>query len=317
MGWYRDGSISVTAGSVEVIGTGTDFIANVVAGYALRGPDFGIYEVRAVDSGQRLLLVEPYRGADAANQAYAIWQTQGEIFKLVGLTAELLDTFGDLRRAFLAGEMVGKDLALKDILENVGQLPATPATGDAYMVGSELYTWTGTVWHHTDLRGPRGAAGIDGIDGNDGASLKIIGELPSAADLPAQALPGDAYLIVGHLYLRMGAAWVDTGPLRGADGKSAYQVAVEHGFTGSEQAWLDSLKGYTLPAATTTKLGGVKAGDNITIAPDGTISAQAAAVGTIPFFLADGTSKPIPLTSDKKIPFTLADGTVSNIPLSI
>lgn len=29
----------------------------------------------------------------------------------------------------------------------------------------------------------------------------------------------------------------------GADGKSAYEIAVEHGFEGSEEEWLASLKG--------------------------------------------------------------------------
>ena len=28
----------------------------------------------------------------------------------------------------------------------------------------------------------------------------------------------------------------------GTDGKSAYQIAVDHGFIGTEQEWLDSLK---------------------------------------------------------------------------
>ena len=37
----------------------------------------------------------------------------------------------------------------------------------------------------------------------------------------------------------------ETGPrgLPGRDGKSAYQLAVEHGFSGTEQEWLASLKG--------------------------------------------------------------------------
>lgn len=29
----------------------------------------------------------------------------------------------------------------------------------------------------------------------------------------------------------------------GADGKSAYEIAVEHGFEGTEEEWLESLKG--------------------------------------------------------------------------
>lgn len=30
--------------------------------------------------------------------------------------------------------------------------------------------------------------------------------------------------------------------IRGSEGKSAYQVAIDNGFTGAEQEWLDSLK---------------------------------------------------------------------------
>ena len=35
------------------------------------------------------------------------------------------------------------------------------------------------------------------------------------------------------------------GGAQGADGKSAYQIAVEHGFSGTETEWLASLKGAT------------------------------------------------------------------------
>lgn len=38
-------------------------------------------------------------------------------------------------------------------------------------------------------------------------------------------------------------AQIDLGKVVGNDGKSAYQVAVENGFIGDEQAWLNSLKG--------------------------------------------------------------------------
>lgn len=33
------------------------------------------------------------------------------------------------------------------------------------------------------------------------------------------------------------------GAIKGEDGKSAYQIAVENGFEGTEEEWLDSLKG--------------------------------------------------------------------------
>lgn len=42
----------------------------------------------------------------------------------------------------------------------------------------------------------------------------------------------------------IGAAAVgETGGGTGADGKSAYEIALEHGFEGTEEEWLASLKG--------------------------------------------------------------------------
>ncbi len=37
--------------------------------------------------------------------------------------------------------------------------------------------------------------------------------------------------------------WVKIPAIQGNDGKSAYEVAVENGFTGTEEEWLESLKG--------------------------------------------------------------------------
>lgn len=46
---------------------------------------------------------------------------------------------------------------------------------------------------------------------------------------------------------------VSTGVnLRGHDGKSAYEIAVEHGFVGTEEEWLESLKAKVYIAGTTT-----------------------------------------------------------------
>lgn len=46
---------------------------------------------------------------------------------------------------------------------------------------------------------------------------------------------------------------ISANSITGADGKSAYEIAVDNGFTGTEQEWLTSLKGdkgdtYTLTA---------------------------------------------------------------------
>lgn len=39
------------------------------------------------------------------------------------------------------------------------------------------------------------------------------------------------------------AAVAGAGGIQGKDGKSAYQIAVENGFMGTEAEWLESLKG--------------------------------------------------------------------------
>ena len=36
--------------------------------------------------------------------------------------------------------------------------------------------------------------------------------------------------------------WEEISALVGPQGKSAYEIAVEHGFTGTEEEWLESLK---------------------------------------------------------------------------
>ena len=81
----------------------------------------------------------------------------------------------------------------------------------------------------------------------------------------------------------------DTGDpgAQGPEGKSAYQVAVDDGFVGSESDWLASLKGEkgdqgpkgdpgdsaTLPIASSTTLGGVKIGSGLSIDGNGLLSA--------------------------------------------
>lgn len=68
---------------------------------------------------------------------------------------------------------------------------------------------------------------------------------------------GDSFLnsSTGDLFSKKNGDWVNVGNLKGQDGadgqdgvdgedgKSAYEVALENGFNGSEQDWLDSLEG--------------------------------------------------------------------------
>lgn len=59
---------------------------------------------------------------------------------------------------------------------------------------------------------------------------------------------GDQVLAIGdHLAIIDDYVYIDgvnTGVyVKGSDGKSAYQIAVDHGFVGTEEEWLASLKG--------------------------------------------------------------------------
>jgi hypothetical protein len=110
MGWYRAGSVSVTVNSRDVAGQNVDFVSNVLSGAIFFGTDGGAYEVESVISATALRLVTQYKGATAANAAYAIAQTQSYIVQLAQAATTLLSTFGSFRDAYNNGELVGKGL---------------------------------------------------------------------------------------------------------------------------------------------------------------------------------------------------------------
>ena len=106
------------------------------------------------------------------------------------------------------------------------------------------------------LKGPKGDKG------EDGTSVTIKNTLPSTDDLPAEGNKnGDAYLINGYLWVYTGTSINDDtnikgftnvgniqGPkgdqgISGINGKSAYEIAKETGFDGTEEDWINSLKG--------------------------------------------------------------------------
>lgn len=93
--------------------------------------------------------------------------------------------------------------------------------------------------------------------GKDGTSVNILGSYNSLEELN-QAHPtgnvGDAYIVQGNMYVWSveDNTWVDVGNIQGPagtngkdgeNGKSAYQIWLEAGNTGSEQDYLNSLKG--------------------------------------------------------------------------
>jgi hypothetical protein len=144
-------------------------------------------------------------------------------------------------------------------------------TAIAQGAGQDLYDrakrelgFTGTFEEFlTKFKGERGEKGEDGAAGakGDTGERGIPGErgadgLPGAkgdtGDKGADGLPG----VKGERGAD-GAAGAkgdkgDTGE-RGQDGKSAYEIAVAHGYTGDEKQWVYSLQGFSGPPGATGK----------------------------------------------------------------
>ena len=134
---------------------------------------------------------------------------------------------------------------------------------DSGFVGSES-DWLTSLKGEKGDQGPKGDPGEQGIQGPKGNPGEQGIQGPKGN-------PGEQGI---------------QGP-KGDPGKSAYQVAVDNGYSGSESDWLTSLKGEkgdqgpkgdpgdsaTLPIASSTTLGGVKIGSGLSIDGSGLLSA--------------------------------------------
>lgn len=84
---------------------------------------------------------------------------------------------------------------------------------------------------------------LESLKGETGSGLRILGSFGSTVWLPTHNnQPGDAYIVNYVMWVWEGKKWVPVGQV-GPTGKSAYQIAVEQGFSGSASQWLNSLKG--------------------------------------------------------------------------
>ncbi|MDV9989318.1 hypothetical protein RHK08_18955, partial [Clostridioides difficile] len=64
----------------------------------------------------------------------------------------------------------------------------------------------------------RGEKGEKGEKGDPGEDLNIKGSFDSIDELPADATPGDGYIIEGNLYVWSNNIWVNTGNMKGEQG---------------------------------------------------------------------------------------------------
>ena len=94
MPWYSSGTVSVTANSATVTGTGTAFSANARVGDAFRGPDGRWYEITNIASASVISISPAYQGDTATGQTYAIAPMQGYVKESADRLRQLVGQFG-------------------------------------------------------------------------------------------------------------------------------------------------------------------------------------------------------------------------------
>ena len=86
----------------------------------------------------------------------------------------------------------GKGLVILGVLASEVDLPPTAAVGDAYLIGTDVWLFSGATWVNAgNIRGPAGKDGQIRFTGNGAPPTVIVG-----------AAPGDTYmdLLNGDIY---------------------------------------------------------------------------------------------------------------------
>ena len=201
--------------------------------------------------------------------AYQIWVSEGGVGDEAAFLATLKSTEPGPRGFEGPAKAPFKVMGVK------ASIPALPTPGkedEAWFVGQNLYVWVETETQYADIGSMGGISAyevavaegfsgtvtewlasfkseIPGPRGPAGKNLVVKGTVANAAVLDTISNPSDndAYVTQddGHLHSYIGddAVWVDLGPFKGIDGKSAYQIWLDNDHTGSELEFLASLKG--------------------------------------------------------------------------
>jgi hypothetical protein len=101
--WVSDGTISVTNGSPNIVGTGTAWAGVVRQGWAWPAPDGKFYQVLSVNSNTSITLARPYGGTTATGLSYDLVPTQGETRSLAQRVSDLIATYAGFVTTRLAG----------------------------------------------------------------------------------------------------------------------------------------------------------------------------------------------------------------------
>lgn len=167
---------------------------------------------------------DPVQGKDGAE----IGASNKQAVALAARTAWLKEQFENL---VAGGINVIGSLSDRADLDDVDT--TTLKAGDAYFIQGEIFVWNTTRWIGSgSLIGPRG--------------ITLQGTWPNATPLPDResASVGDGYIWNNDLWILLPepGTWESLN-VKGPDGKSAYQIARDNGFQGTEPEWLNTLIG--------------------------------------------------------------------------
>lgn len=145
---------------------------------------------------------------------------------IVNNLGELVITLSD-GQVLNAGIVKGADgtsINIKGDLTSSEELPSSgQQNGDCYLISGNLWVYTNS----TDLDAVNGFKNVGTIQG------------PAGRGIISTTINSNGQLIITY----SDNSSEDVGKIVGNNGKSAYEIAVENGYNGSETEWLISLKG--------------------------------------------------------------------------
>ncbi len=200
--FYGTGTIALTNGSATVTGTGTAFVANVRAGWALQllsaGGDLTDYEIASVNSDTSLTLARAYQGTTGAGRAYQAKPTRGTELALTAALQTLITDYQAVR------DNAGQGAFAAGSLATPGVRAATDTdSGLAWLAANVLALITGGVER---LRVNSAGAQITGL-------LSGTAVVQSNADATAGRLLTTGYMGLGGVAPLVGNIGVTDGSI--------------------------------------------------------------------------------------------------------
>ncbi len=181
MAWYKDGQVTVQSGSRTVVGVGTAWLKQVMAGEGLDVLDGRLHEVAEVISNTELLLVDAYAGASAAGVAYQIIPSASMTKELTRRVNLLVATHEEMtagvQQAYASTlENAAKVEAVTEQVEGDAQAAAASAQSASESRAAAHADSDAAMGYRNEARAARDAAGGEAAgaaQANDGALLAM------------------------------------------------------------------------------------------------------------------------------------------------